>query len=212
MIHVLIVDDHPIVRRGLRAELSRHEDIIVVGDAASGEDALVLAREFKPDIVVLDISLPDKNGLEVLSQLNSEFGRTRVLMLSTYPEKQYAIRCIKAGAWGYVTKNSAAEELVIAIRKVAEGKKYVSEKLGEILATDIGTRSTMPHERLSPREYEVLCLIGSGKTLSEIAESLSLSVSTVSTHRMHVLSKMRCQTTPQLVRYAIEHHLVEPHE
>ncbi|MBI5475002.1 MAG: response regulator transcription factor [Ignavibacteriae bacterium] len=209
MIRVLIVDDHPIVRKGLRSELSSQSDMQVVADAANGDEALALARELKPDIIVLDLSLPGKGGLEILRQLRDEASKPKVLMLSVYPEKQYAVRCLKSGAWGYITKSSASEELVAAIRKVAEGKKYVSEQLGEILASEIDAKKLSAHERLSAREFEILRLIGRGKSISEIAELLSLSVSTVSTHRLHLLSKMQLETTAQLIRYAIEHDLID---
>ena len=211
MIRVLIVDDHPIVRKGLRSELSEQPDVHVVDEAADGDEALVKARASKPDIVLLDISLPGKSGLEVLKQLNDELPHVKVLMLSTYPEKQYAIRCLKGGAWGYLTKESASEELVAAIRKVAEGKKYVSGQLGEILASDVGAKKDLlPHEKLTAREFEILRLIGQGKTLTEIADFLSLSLSTISTHRSHILAKMRCHSTAQLIRYAVDVGLIDP--
>jgi DNA-binding NarL/FixJ family response regulator len=209
MIKVLIVDDHPVVRKGLRAELIDQRDIRVVEDAADGDQALLKIRSSRPHVVLLDISLPGRSGLEVLRQLRDEFPHVHVLMLSTYPEKQYAIRCLKAGARGYLTKESASEELISAIRKVAEGKTYVGEKLGEMLALDLaGSGTQLPHERLSPREFEILRMIGQGKSLTEIATVLSLSVSTVSTHRSHILARMQCRSTAELIRYVADHGLV----
>jgi two-component system, NarL family, invasion response regulator UvrY len=208
MIKVLIVDDHPVVRKGLKAELLEQPDLRVVAEAADGDEAILKTRSAKPDIILLDISLPGRSGLDVLRQVRSEFPRVHVLMLSTYPEKQYAVRCLKAGARGYLTKESAADELIDAIRKVADGKTYVGEKLGEMLALDIGTPGNQqPHEQLSPREFEILRLIGRGKSLKEIAGILSLSLSTVSTHRSHILVRMQCRSTAELIRYVVEHGL-----
>lgn len=210
MISVLIVDDHPIVRKGLRSELSEQTDIRVVEEAADADEALLKARACKPDIVLLDISLPGKSGLEVLRQLRAEAPHMKVLMLSTYSEKQYAIRSLKGGASGYLSKESASEDLVTAIRKVAEGKKYVSAQFGEILASQLGTKADMlPHEQLSAREFEILCLLGRGRTPTEIAGILSVGLSTISTHRSHILAKMQCHSTAQLIHYALEHGLVD---
>lgn len=213
MIRVLIVDDHPIVRKGVRAELSGLPDIQVVGEAASGDEALVKTRADNPDIVLLDISLPGRSGLEILRHIKSEMPRVRILVLSAYPEKQYAIRSLKSGALGYLTKENSPEELIAAIRKVAEGRKYVSANLAELLAAEINeSKEFLPHERLTNREYEILCLLGKGKTLSEIAEVLSISLSTVSTHRGHITSKMGLQSTAQIIHYALEHGLIEKHD
>ncbi len=210
MIRVMIVDDHPIVRKGLRSELSGLPDIKVVAEAATGDEALAKARSEKPDIILLDISLPGKSGLEILQLLKNEMPRVRILVLSAYPEKQYAIRSLKSGALGYLTKESASEELISAIRKVADGRKYVSASLAELLASEINERNgAFPHERLTNREYEILCMLGKGKTLSDIADVLSISLSTVSTHRAHISAKMGLQSTAQIIRYAIEHGLVD---
>jgi len=164
----------------------------------------------KPDVILLDLSLPGRNGYEVLKQLRAEIPQTRVLILTTYPEKQYAVRCLRGGASGYLTKDSASEELVTAIRKIAEGRKYVGSALGELLATEIDAGSSLlPHEELSDREFQVLGLIGQGKTVSQIADILSLSLSTVNTHRAHILAKMHMETTAQLIRYAVDNNLVD---
>lgn len=210
MIRVLIVDDHPVVRKGLRWGLQESSDIEVVDEAGDGDEALTKARALKPDIILLDISLPGKNGYEVLKQLRVEFPQTRVLILTTYPEKQYAVRCIRSGASGYLTKDSAPEELITAIRKIAQGRKYVGAALGELLAGELDASSdTLPHEDLSDREFQVLCLIGQGKTVSQVAEILSLSLSTINTHRAHILEKMHMDTTAQLIRYAVDNNLVD---
>ena len=209
MIRILIVDDHPIVRQGLRAALAELSDIEIVGEAQDGNEALVMTRQSNPGLVLLDISMPGRSGLEVLSQLRAEFPSMKILILSTYPEKQYAIRCLRGGASGYLTKESASAELVTAIRKVADGRKYVSPSLGELLATEINSGGGTPHERLSSREFEVLCLIGRGKTVSQIAEMLSLSLPTINTYRARILEKMEMESTAQLVHYVIENKLID---
>jgi two-component system, NarL family, invasion response regulator UvrY len=210
MTTVLIVDDHPLVRQGVRAELSKTSDIKVVDEARNAEEGISKARELKPDIVLLDISLPGKNGFEVLRQLHAEMPTMHVLMLSTYPEKQYAVRCLANGARGYLTKESAPDELVSAIRKVAQGRKYVSASIAELLAEDVGALTDrLPHETLTDREFQVLCLLGAGKTVSQISEILSLSLSTINTHRSHILQKMKMGATAQLVRYAVDNGLID---
>ncbi|MGA7160827.1 MAG: response regulator transcription factor [Bacteroidota bacterium] len=208
MVRVLIVDDHPIVRHGLKSELARASDVKVVDEAGDGSEAITKARSLKPDLVLLDIALPGKNGLEVLKQLRTEMPHIRVLILSTYPEKQYAVRCLKNGAQGYLTKESASEELLSAIRKVMRGGKYVSASLADLLASEIGSEgSHMPHEILSDREFHVLCLLGEGKTVSQIASILSLSLSTINTYRAHILKKMNLENTAQIIRYVVDNNL-----
>lgn len=210
MIRVLIVDDHPIVRRGLRSALAESSDIVVVDEAQDGTEAITKARATKPNVMLLDLSMPKKGGFEVLKQLHAEMPEIRVLILSTYPEKQYAVRCLKNGATGYLTKESASEELVTAIRKTAKGQKYVSASLAELLMTEIQVDSlAMPHEKLSDREFEVLCLIGQGKTVSEIAELLSLALPTINTYRSRILEKMSLEKTTQLVHYVLENKLID---
>ncbi len=213
MIRVLIVDDHPIVRDGLRSSLARESDFDLVGEAQDADEALARTRDLNPDVVLLDISLPGKNGFELLKLLHAEMPDVRVLILSTYSEKQYAVRCLKNGARGYLTKSSGSNELVEAIRTVMRGDKYVSASLAQLLASEIDPHRThLPHELLSDREFQILCLFGQGKTLSQIARTLSLSVSTVGTHRTHILEKMHMRSTVELVRYAFEHGLVDPGE
>ncbi|MBL8489306.1 MAG: response regulator transcription factor [Rhodocyclaceae bacterium] len=208
-IHVLIADDHAIVRQGLKQILSETEDLVVAGEADDGADALRLARQQPWDVFLLDVSMPNRNGIDTLKQLKKEFPRQPVLILSMHPEEQYAVRALKAGASGYLTKQSAPDLLVEAIRKVAQGKKYVSATVAEQLATAISQdNERLPHEALSDREHQVLVLIASGKTLTQIAEELNLSVATVGTYRARLLEKMGLKSTAELIRYGIENGLL----
>ena len=209
MMRVLIVDDHPLFRQGLAAELSKMPDVTIIAEASNGDGAIMKARECNPDLVLLDIALPGKDGMEVLNLLSSEMPHVKVLVLSAYPDKQYAVRCLKSGAKGYVTKSTAPEEIKTAIRKVMSGRNYISAAIADLLASQIGVDiSQAPHERLSEREFQILCLLGQGKTVSQIAETLSLSLSTVSTHRAHFLEKMGMKTNAQLIRYVVDNNLV----
>ncbi|CAG4883375.1 Response regulator transcription factor [Georgfuchsia toluolica] len=208
-IRVLIADDHAIVRQGLKQILSETSDLIISGEAEDGSDAIRLARNKRWDVFLLDVSMPSRNGIDVLKQLRREFPRQPVLILSMHSEEQYAVRAIKAGAAGYLTKQSAPELLVTAIRQVASGKKFISPTLAEQLAAAISDDGDkLPHERVTDREYQVLVRIASGKTLTRIAEELNLSVKTVSEYRKRLLEKMRLDTTAELIRYGIEHSLV----
>jgi two-component system, NarL family, invasion response regulator UvrY len=209
-IHVLIADDHAIVRQGLKQILSETGDLVIVGEADDGADALQLARSKSWDVFLLDISMPSRNGIDTLKQLKKEFPRLPVLMLSMHSEEQYAVRAIKSGAAGYLTKQSAPELLVTAIRQVASGKRFISPTLAEQLAAAISDDGDkMPHERVTDREYQVLVRIASGKTLTNIAQELNLSVKTVSEYRKRLLDKMRLETTAELIRYGVEHGLVQ---
>jgi two-component system, NarL family, invasion response regulator UvrY len=210
MLKVLVVDDFPLFRRGVRDLLNEGFKDVKIGEASDAHEMLKLLRLKPWDVTILDISMPRMNGLDALKQVKQEFPHLPVLILSMYPEEQYAIRTIKAGADGYLTKSSAPEELVNAIKKVHGGGKYVSPSLGEALALTVkpGTQKD-PHELLSDREYQVLCLIGSGKTVSEIADKTNLSVTTISTYRARILEKMRMKTSAELARYAIQQGLVE---
>ncbi len=206
----LIADDHAVVRRGLIQLLADEYASLSVGEAADAAEAFRLARERDWDIIILDISMPGRSGLEVLKELRRERPKVPVLVLSGHSEEQYAIRVLKAGAAGYVTKESAPEELVEIIRKVTAGGKYVSPSLAELLAANIGFDADRArHEGLSDREYQVLCLLGSGRSVGEIAERLSLSVKTVSTYRARILEKMGMKTNADLARYAIKNNLVD---
>lgn len=208
MIRVLIVDDHAIVRQGLRRILEEVNGIRVGGESANGVEALKMMRSEKWDMVLLDISMPEKNGIDTLKRIMDGDRGAKVLILSMYPEDQYAVRLMKSGASGYLTKEAAPEQLVEAIRKVCAGKKHISPNLAELLLQECSSDSEKsPHEILSDREYQVLRLIGAGKKVSEIAESLSLSVKTVSTYRAHILEKMNLKNNAELTYYVIENQL-----
>jgi DNA-binding NarL/FixJ family response regulator len=209
MIKVFITDDHPIVREGLKQTLRETPDIAVSGEASNGEETLDDLRNQEVDVVLLDISLPGRSGLDILAQIRVAYPTVKVLILSTYPEQQYAIRALRTGAAGYLTKESAPDELITAIRKVAIGGKYVSAALAERLAFDLAGESTSrPHEKLSNREYQVMCMIASGKTVGEIAVELSLSDKTISTYRRRILDKMNLRHNAELTHYAIQQGLV----
>jgi DNA-binding NarL/FixJ family response regulator len=207
---VLIADDHAVVRRGLIQLLADEYPTLSAGEARDAGEVLKLACEQDWDIIVLDISMPGRSGLEVLKELRQQRPKVPVLILTSHPEEQYAVRVLKAGAAGYMTKESAPEHLIEGIRKVTGGGRYVSPRLAELLAASIGTdRERPPHESLSDREYRVLCLIGSGKTVGEIAAALSLSVKTVSTYRARLLEKMGMKTNAELTHYAVRNGLVD---
>lgn len=209
-IRVFIADDHAIVREGLKQILADSRDIVVAGEAENGLDAIRLFPKSRCHVMLLDISMPDKNGIEVLKQIKKEYPDTQVLMLSMHREDQYAIRSLKAGAAGYLTKQAAPKELVVAIRQVASGQKYVSAALAQALAAQVGEDHATPvHDTLSDREYQTLTLIASGKTVSDIAQELSLSVKTVSEYRARLLVKMKLKNSAELTHYAIRNHLVE---
>lgn len=209
MIDVLIVDDHTIVRQGLKQILVEMADINRVDEASNGYEALEKVRSDGYDVVLLDVAMPDLDGLSVLALLKQEQPPPIVLVLSMYPEDQYAVRFLKAGAAGYLTKESASDELIDAIRKVAAGGRYVTRALAEKLAFNLGTDTDKaPHERLSDREFQVLQLIASGKTVGEIADHLTLSVKTISTYRTRILTKMHMKTNAELTHYAIREKLV----
>jgi len=210
VIKILVADDHAVVREGLKQILSGMPDIMVAGEASGGFQALDQARKGDYDLLLLDIAMPRMSGLDVLKQLRSEGSELPILMLSMYPEEQYAIRTLKAGAAGYLAKESAPEELIAAVRKVCGGGKYVTSSLAEKLAAYIDfDMERAPHERLSDREYQVVLMIASGKTVSEIASELALSVKTVSTHRGRALEKMGMKTNAELTHYAISNGLVK---
>ena len=210
MIRVLIADDHDIVREGMKRVFARTPDIEVAGEASTGQEALELVWHNSYDVVILDISLPGRNGLEILKQIKGHQPKLPVLILSMYPEEQYAVRVLRAGAAGYLTKESDKGELIDAIRRIAQGKKYITPALAERLAAELESASEKaPHEKLTDREYHLLCLIANGKGSREIAEELSLSVKTVSTHRARILEKMGMKSNAELTHYAIQNSLVD---
>lgn len=210
MIRILVADDHAIVRKGLKQIIAETSDMIVAGEASNGIEVLSKVRKNGFDLVLLDISMPGRSGLDILKELRSERPKLPILVLSMHPEEQYAVRVLKSGASGYLTKESAPDELISAIRKVSVGKKYVTPSLAEKLAFDLETDAERPlHELLSDREYQVLCLIASGRTVGEIAEKLALSVKTISTYRSRILEKMNLKNNAELTHYAIRNKLVD---
>jgi len=210
MLSILIADDHPVFRRGLKQIIAESPDMVVAGEAADGREALRKAVTGDYDVLLLDITLPFINGVDVLSRLQNERPALPVLVLSMHPEEQYAVRALRAGASGYLTKESAPEELLAAIRKVSTGGKYVTASLAEHLACIVQSDGeALPHETLSNREYQVMCLIASGKTVSEIAKELSLSVKTITTYRARILEKLHLKNNAELMRYATMNELVE---
>ena len=210
MIDILIADDHELIREGLKKILKKEPDMQVVGEARNAQEAFELVRNRKLNIVLLDISMPGMSGLDALSELRQSHPKLPVLILSMHPEDRFAVRALKAGAAGYITKDSAVGELVKAIRKVVAGGRYVSVQLAERLVDELENGGNKPaHETLSDREFQVMRMVASGKKVSEIADELSLSVSTVNTYRARVLEKMKMETNVELTRYAIENHLIE---
>jgi two-component system invasion response regulator UvrY len=210
MIKILIADDHTVVRQGLKQIISETPDMTVADEAVDGHEALGKALRNDYDVVVVDITMPGINGLDVLKQIKTQKPKLPVLVLSVHPEEQYAVRVIKAGAAGYLTKESASEELVNAIKTASAGRKYITPSLGEKLASSLGTGvERLPHELLSDREYQVMCMIASGKTVKEISERLFLSPKTVSTYRARILEKMNIKNNTGLTFYAIKHGLAE---
>jgi DNA-binding NarL/FixJ family response regulator len=210
MIKVLIADDHPIVRQGLRQILAGTADMVVAGEAVNGQEALDQVRMGGWDVLVLDITMPSRSGFDILKELKHEQPDLPVLVLSIHAEEQLAVRVLKAGASGYLTKENAPEELVKAIRKVVSGGRYISPALAESLAFGLDAASDRPrHEMLSDREFQVMQMMASGKTLTEIAETLSLSAKTVSTYRTRLLEKLELKTNAELIRYALDLGLIE---
>ncbi len=211
MLKILIADDHAVLRMGLKQLISDECAMCspaIFGEAENGQQVLDLARQEPWDVVLLDISMPGRDGLDVLQELHNEQPELRILVLSMYPEDQYAPRALKMGASGYMTKDSAPDELAQAIEKITGGGKYISPGLAEQLAFGLG-KPTEAVEALSHREYQVMRMIASGRTVSEIADQLCLSVKTVSTYRTRILEKMKMRTNAELTHYAVHHRLVE---
>jgi two-component system invasion response regulator UvrY len=210
MIKVLIADDHPIVRQGLRQILAGISDMEVAGEAINAQETLDQVRAGGWDVLVLDITMPDRSGFDILKELKHEQPDLPVLVLTIHGEEQLAVRVLRSGASGYLTKENAPAELVKAIRKVVGGGKYISSNLAETLAAGLDATSDQPrHKALSDREFQVMQMMASGKTLAEIAETLSLSAKTVSTYRTRLLQKMNLTTNAEIIRYAIENGLIE---
>jgi DNA-binding NarL/FixJ family response regulator len=208
MIKVLITDDHAIVRDGLRQIVAETSDIIIVGEASTGTEALELLRRTEPDVLVLDLNLPDRHGLDVLAHVRSTWPDLPVLILSVHKEAEYAIRLLKAGAAGYVGKDVAREQLVAAIRRISRGEKYIAPELAEDVAFRLVEYGDgLPHERLTDREFQVLLLIAEGRPPREIAAKLGLSVRTVGAHRWNILQKTGLRNNAEIVQYVLVHKL-----
>jgi two-component system invasion response regulator UvrY len=208
VIRLLIADDHGIVRKGLKQIVAEIPDMVVTGEAANGEEALLLAKEQEFDVAIIDVAMPGRGGLDILKSLRALRPSLKIIMLSMYSEEQYAIRSLRDGASAYLTKANATDELVKAIETVASGKRYITPSVAERLASYIEEDSSrLPHESLSDRELQVLTMIGSGKSMSEIAVDLSLSIKTVSTYRARLLEKMGMDSNAQLIKYAVQHRL-----
>jgi len=210
MIRIVVADDHTIVREGLKQLLSGTSDLSVVGEAQNGHEVLERVRALDFDVLLLDMSMPGKSGIELIKQVRAEKPKLRILVLSMHEEEQYAVRALKAGAAGYLTKESASDRLVAAIRKVAAGGAYITSAVAEqfALGAMAGT-SGPPHAALSDREYQVFEMLVAGKSITDIAERLNLSVKTVSTHKARIMQKMNMTNQAELIRYAINHHLVD---
>ncbi len=209
-INVIIADDHAILRTGLKQILAETDDIAVIAEASTANEAIKLCRAPDINVLLLDISLPDRSGIEALKYIKKENPQIAVLMLSMHREDQYAVRALKAGASGYLCKQSASSELTNAIHTVAKGKKYITPAVAEILANQVGSENEKaPHELLSDREFQTLTMIASGLSVSEIAEKLSLSVKTVSMYRTRLLEKMQLKHNAELTHYAIKNNLVD---
>lgn len=210
MLRVLLVDDHPVVRRGVREILSDESDIEIL-EASDAHECVRLIQDGSINLVVLDLDLPGKHGFDLLKEIKRKLPELPVLVLSIYPEEQFAVRVLKAGASGFIPKDAAPDELVKAVRKIVAGGKHISERVAEFLLAQTGIESTgHPHEKLSDREFQILCLLGDGKTVSVIADDLALSTPTISTYRARILEKMGMKTTADLVRYAILNKLTTP--
>ncbi|MCX7189983.1 MAG: response regulator transcription factor [Methylotenera sp.] len=209
-IQVIIVDDHAILRAGLKQILAETEDIIAISEAQNAAEAIQLARQTKAEVMLLDIALPDRSGMDTLKYIKHINPNIAILMLSMYKEDQYAVRALKSGAAGYLCKQSASSELVNAIRVVAKGKKYITPEVAEILANQVGMDTVKaPHETLSDREFQTLTMIASGFSVGDIAEKLSLSVKTISMYRTRMLEKMQLRHNADLTHYAIKNNLVD---
>ncbi len=210
MAKVLIADDHAVVRAGLRQFLEEDSSITEIGDASTGREALEALRNGRWDLLILDINMPDRSGLDILSHIRAAGYRTRVLVMSGLPERQYALNVLRAGARGYLSKEGAPDELLKAVRTILDGRRYVSAALAELLVSELDQDTDKPlHARLSEREFQVLCKLAAGRAVSDIAGELCLSVKTVSTYRTRVLEKMHLETNADLTTYALRNGLIQ---
>ncbi len=210
MISAFVIDDHSLVREGIKKIINDETDMEVVGESSDGLGVLELVRECNPDIIILDITLPHKSGLELLKDIKKEFKHLPVLILSMHPEDRYAIRALRNGASGYLTKESIPIEIVTAIHKIINGGKYISSSLGEKLAVSLETWSDKPlHDNLSDREFQIMLMIAAGKKVSEISEELLLGAATVNTYRARVFDKMGFSSNIELTHYVLENKLID---
>jgi len=210
MLKILVADDHALLREGLTRVLTKEFNGVDIQEVGTGQGVLDFVRSQTWDALILDINLPDKNGIEVLKEAKALQPKLPILILSLHPEKQYALRSLKSGASGYLTKESAPEELVVALRQIIQGETYVSARVAGDLVSGLRAEGpTILHQILSDRELQVLCSLARGKTISRVAEDLSLSVNTISTYRARLLEKLNLTTTAELIRYALDHRLVE---
>lgn len=213
MIRIVIADDHTLMREGLKRILEGNEEITVVGEAVDGFSVLAQVRKGGFDVLLLDLSMPGRSGIDLIRQIRTEAPKLPVLVLTMYEEEQYAVRSIRAGAQGYLTKESAGSQLVTAIKRVASGRPYISMEVAEQLALDImAPEKELPHKQLSNREFEIFNMMASGKSITDIATQLHLSVKTVSTHKSRILAKMSMHSLAEIVQYAIAHNLLVPFE
>jgi len=210
MSKILIVDDHPMVRAGLRALLAESRALDTIGDAGSASETLAMLQTGQWDLLILDISMPDRSGMDILREVRSSYPSTKVLVLSVFPERQYALNVIKAGASGYLPKECATKELLEAVQTVMQGRRYVSAETAELLLTDMDKDGSKPlHARLSEREFQIFCKIAAGCSVTSISDELCLSVKTVSTYRTRVLEKMSLATNADMTMYALRHELIQ---
>lgn len=210
MIKIFIADDHSLIREGIKNLISSESDIKIIGESSNPHEVLEQLKKLKPDVIVLDISMPGKSGLDLLKEIKIQLPEIKVLMMSMLPEEQFAKRTLKAGASGYITKTSLPEEFIIAIRRVASGRKYVSQNLAEQLAEDLDENvEKKPYELLSDREFQILKMIASGKSQTDIADELAISVSTVNTYRSRILEKLKLKSNSELIRYAFQNNLID---
>ncbi len=211
MINILIADDHSLIREGFKKILSRENDLTVVGEAGNAFEIMDTLGKNACDVIVLDISMPGKTGLDILSDIRIQFPNVKILILSMHSEEHYALRALKGGALGYLTKESAPDELITAIRKIHSGRMYISEVVAEQLANNIGgkKKEKLSHENLSDREFQVIQMLASGKSIAEISERLAISSSTVSTYRQRIMEKLNLKNTSELILYAIDNHLTD---
>lgn len=207
---IIIVDDHELIREGLKKVTAKESDIEVIGEASNSDELFELLDKHEVEIIVLDISMPGRSGIDIITDIKMQAPNTKILMLSMHPEDRFAVQALKAGASGYITKNNASKSLVAALRRICDGRKYISSTLAEQLATELEMNYEKPlHKSLSTREFEVMRLIAQGKAVRDIAEVLSISANTVSSYRSRIMEKMRMKTNAEIIRYAIENNLLE---